>query len=485
MGDAQINAVATWLTETGIDGGDELPAVLAKCCGGLGIQGLHIVNEAELMLACGRIGFKGLKLRKLLAAVKTSREGAMPAASSSSRSHDSGTGGGAFDILVARDGPPPPSPRSASETPSFTPRSEAPVFTPRGINRLPLSLAPTSIPTPPPPPVFTPRTSAEVRAAFGEDVVITPRKVETAKAVAAAAEADTLAAQQLAQALDEDEAMALKLQAELDNASSEAVARMALDDAKAQKVKKGKPAKKKKASPKTSPPKGKAASNGKAAETVASFSVDVGTTKLTVQVSKAMMSTSLVDALVAPVITNYLADKPACVRMPLGAHPEDVDVIIDGAIIDTSSAVKTHVGSSLQPVPAMFVLPRWAVDVITRAPGFLAEILIDEGETKADFHVDLLTPYGEKAGFETQCTLNAEWLAKPVRDAIVAPALEAHARCSPHAQSASAAEVTITVDDKGVDGSRPASEYLRPDGMPPLVAIWLPVTGLRVDVRMG
>jgi len=508
MSELDTSVLARWLQETGIDGGEELPAVLAKRCGGNGVEGLRNVNEAELMLACGRIGFKGVRLRKLLASIKTLREGGeadMAAApTSSSRTHDSGTGGSAFDTLVAKEGPPPPSPRSSPDAPKVTPRTEAPIFTPRSTS-LPLA-APASNPTPPPPPIFTPRTTAEVRATFGDEAVVTPRKVATAKAIAeetaAVAEADAIMARELAQALDEDEAMALKLQAELDNASSEAVARMALDDAKAQKVKRGKPAKKK-SSPTTAVPKLKTSAAAKGvAVTAASFSVDIGTTKLTFNVSKAMMGASLLDALVTPVIAGYLADKPACVRLPLMAHPDDVDVVLDGAVVDATSAVKAHVrpgaglgaGLDAQPVPVMLILPQWAVDVITRAPAFLKEILIDEGEASATFHVDVFTARGGKAGFETQCTLHAEWLAKPVLEAVVTPALEAHARASPAASvtspAASAANVTITVDSKPIDGSQPASTYVRADGMPPAVAIWLPMphgvrNELQVDVRVG
>ena len=95
--------IATWLANAGCEH-DGLTDVLIACGGGDSLEQLKAVKEAELLLKVGKIGLRGIKLRKLLAALQalpTPTDG-IPAAALSSA-----TGGSAFSALVAKEGPPP------------------------------------------------------------------------------------------------------------------------------------------------------------------------------------------------------------------------------------------------------------------------------------------------------------------------------------------------------------------------------------------
>ena len=128
----------------------------------------------------------------------------------------------------------------------------------------------------------------------------------------------------------------------------------------------------------------------------------------------------------------------------------------------------------------VLILPQWAQDVIQRAPQAIAEIL---GRTTVPasilrheasqlagglsapaspppppgrtlpFTVSIRTPEGASAGFETETTLGGEWINKPLREALIGPALHAYMQSNPLAQRASVDEIRVSVDGRAVDGS--------------------------------
>lgn len=76
-----------------------------------------------------------------------------------------------------------------------------------------------------------------------------------------------------------------------------------------------------------------------------------------------------------PALVGYLADKPACVRIPLGAHPEDVTITVNGEVVDGKSAAKAYVDSDALETIVILILPGWAADVVQRKPEMIAEIV--------------------------------------------------------------------------------------------------------------
>ena len=100
----------------------------------------------------------------------------------------------------------------------------------------------------------------------------------------------------------------------------------------------------------------------------------------------------------------------------------------------------------------------------------------------APFHVNIASA-GGKVAFESETHLNVTWLSKPLREALVGPAVKAY--CSSHPSSPQDVEVSavrVSVDGKPVSGTAAASEYVRTDGSPALVELTLPMV---LDIRVG
>jgi len=285
-----------------------------------------------------------------------------------------------------------------------------------------------------------------------------------------------------------DEELAQRLQKQLDDSRSEEVAKQTLKAAKSNPSK-GKPAKSKKKSPKRAPASSKETSR---------FHVDIGETKFTSELDRKLLSKPLLEVVCTPALTGYLADKPACVRVPIGAHPEDVTITVNGEVVDGKSAAKDYVDSSARETIIILILPEWATDVIQRNPAVIAEIVgtaagkehIESSgihtttitTMSAPFHINIGN--GRKNAFETETCLNAVWLQKPLMDALIVPALNAFAQSNPSAPEVDVKTLKMAVDGTIVNGSVPAIEYVRADGSPALLELTLPNAGASYEVEV-
>jgi hypothetical protein len=230
-----VAAIGKWLQDAGLESTPELAAILATLCAGGGVPALGNVKELDLVQAGA--GLKGIKLRKLVAALQSVGSTTDSAAKLAEPSP-----GSAFDYLIAKDGP-PSTPRSTSSSergasmtgggssaalsPNVTDRALATLpgaegDAPAAPSEAPPTVAPLSTATTLPlaepsaraapddaPPVFTPRTAATISTLLKEeagevaydlsDAPLTPR---TAEAVC------------MSQVSVEDELLAAQLQAE-------------------------------------------------------------------------------------------------------------------------------------------------------------------------------------------------------------------------------------------------------------------------------
>ena len=94
----------------------------------------------------------------------------------------------------------------------------------------------------------------------------------------------------------------------------------------------------------------------------------------------------------------------------------------------------------------------------------------------ATFHVDISTA-GKDDVVPTETTLQKKWLAKPLRQGLVLPALKAYMAQSWQADL-NHLPITILVDGIEVDGTSPGAAYVRLDGETTTVAIILPPDAL-------
>ena len=94
----------------------------------------------------------------------------------------------------------------------------------------------------------------------------------------------------------------------------------------------------------------------------------------------------------------------------------------------------------------------------------------------ATFHVDISTA-GKDDVVPTETTLQKKWLAKPLRQGLVLPALKAYMAQSWQADL-NHLPITILVDGMEVDGTSPGAAYVRLDGETTTVAIILPPDAL-------
>ena len=137
----------------------------------------------------------------------------------------------------------------------------------------------------------------------------------------------------------------------MDDEASAAVAR-SVNEAAAANPTKGKP-KKGKAVGKA---KAKAAPKGTVME--ASFRIDIGSTRATVELDKKELSKKLNEAVVFPALRAYLADKPACIREPLSKHPSDASVVIDNEVCDGGAASKEYIDREAAYTHVTVMLPQ-------------------------------------------------------------------------------------------------------------------------------
>jgi len=391
------------------------------------------------------------------------------------------------------------------------------------------------------PPVFTPRSTPGATVADRDgpnaiatspaadppltprlmpEATITPRTMERARMATLTLEEDERVAIALQEEEDKelrDEQLALQLQHVEDEGRSEELAKETLSVAK-ERATKGKPLKSAKGGKKS--PKAKAQRKENSLKPTARFHVDIGATKFTTELDKKLLTKPLLEVVCTPALVGYLADKPACVRIPLGAHPEDVTITVNGEVVDGKSAAKAYVDSDALETIVILILPGWAADVVQRKPEMIAEIVgppIDAtglgelGElaglgglgdpsgieqidawgihtttitaASVPFHINIGAGFigGKKNAFETETRLNAAWLSKPLMDALISPALRAYVQSNPNAPSIDATKLKMLVDGEAVDGSVPAREYVRTDGSPALLELLLP---MELEVRI-
>lgn len=218
---AQTGPMARWLKDCGIDDDAEgtIVTLLVEQAGGDEVSLLANITEAPLLLAAGKHGLRGIKLRKLLAVlpgvmkklepteadVSASATGEVPKPDHGTSVAGSVLGSAppppqksAFDALVASAGPPPPSPRGAP------PRQPLPIVTTPPSTPPPAALvtkgAALSLPVAPhagggddSPPIFTERTKAAIShlSAQGVDASqVTPRTFDALRVAAAADSAE-------------------------------------------------------------------------------------------------------------------------------------------------------------------------------------------------------------------------------------------------------------------------------------------------------
>lgn len=351
---------------------------------------------------------------------------------------------------------------------------------------------------------FTPRTMEAIEVAGGMDQVLLPapqelaaEKVAEQKVPPGVLTPRTVEAVKVAHQEVDDETVALQLQQALDEEASAEVVEATMELAK-KTATKGKPVKKKKS------PKAKAASASSRKvnqeKTTSRFHVDVGESKLTTELDKKLLSKSLMETVIEPALKGYLADKPACVRIPLSKHPDDVTVSVDGEVVDGKAAAKSYVDIDNAETIVIIILPQWAQDIVMREPAAMAEIMggspsnfgkktttshgittVTISASSAPFTVHIKSRVGGKGSFETDTHLNAAWLSKPLFDALAKPAVDAYLKSNPSAPQVRMQEVTMSVDGKAVDGKAPASQYVHDDGSPALVELWLPMA---IEIRI-
>jgi len=217
------------------------------------------------------------------------------------------------------------------------------------------------------------------------------------------------------------------------------------------------------------------------------------------ELDKKLLLKNLIEAIVQPALEGYLANKPACCRIPLTAHPEDVTITVNGEVVDGKAPAKSYVDLDLTETTVIIILPQWAQDIIYRAPAAMAEIMggtvTGQGKKTTDgvgvttttittssapFTVHITSRLGGKVSFETDTHLSATWLAKPLVDALAIPAINAYMKSNPSAPRVTIGEVTISVEGIALDGKLPASTYVRKDGSPALVELMLPMA---IEIR--
>ena len=279
-----------------------------------------------------------------------------------------------------------------------------------------------------------------------------------------------------------DQMMAEEMQRRLDDMASEAVAgaSLAFAQAHAAKPKKAQPKTKAGKAAKKAAAAAAGASSGAAAKKAASsevFHVDIGESKLQTTLDKKLLAKPLREALVSPALMGYLADKPGIAVMP-----EDLTVYVDGAVVDCTAPSKNYVNPDGE-TRVILILPPKAVRALAEQGVERGNALQPGGDT-TPFHVNIFNgaaagqPQGQVQQYQTATRLNPSWLAKPLTQALVEPALKAYFQSNPAAPMASAEDVKIVVNGEAADGKAVASSYVLPtatEGAPTVVELTLPL----------
>ena len=513
----QEEGIQNWLEGIGLGDIAGLASLLAKLSHG-GVDSLGGVKEAELLLSAGKIGLRGIKLRKLMWSLKKLMDPDMVGSPPTERdmSTPSTATGSAFGYLVEKDGPPPLSPRSGKEAATTT------TTFPLNTNTVPDVSESSNLMTPPPS-QFSARTAAFVAAEYVRE----GKAQNEAEAAAAAAEAGrnltprTFEAVRMSAQSAADEEMAKRLQEELDEAASAAAAAAALAVAKSNPVK-SKPSKKKVSAKSTKAkaksPKSSDRANPSAADTtdgtaaaagttavikasarlhphssgapskdVVRFLVDVGDTKFIIDIDKkekkGEAAKTLLAGIVAPALTGYLVDKPQCVRVPLTSHPEDCIVSVDGEVVDPTLWPAKAYEKADEETYVILIVPDWAKNIIHRTPAAMLDILGQPMPTETPSAPFAITVTGNgRCLFETSKRIKESSLSKPLHDALVLPALQALHHASSKGIDGTPAGVQVYVDGKSVSDKALVSEYVRQDGTAAEVELKLPVA-LTVEVK--
>lgn len=220
----------------------------------------------------------------------------------------------------------------------------------------------------------------------------------------------------------------------------------------------------------------------------ACFAVDIGDTQLSTTLDAKWLAKPLRDALVMPAIEGFLTAKHLSSTTSVTAS--EVITTVSGVVVDGAASALSYAQSvsAGETVHVVLILPE-RVNIAVANMNMTARPSAD-GEASATkaFVVDIVTdanPNGGATGtgetYSMTTELNSRWLAKPVLEGLVTPAIEAYAKSKvgvgllPSLQM-----VRIAVDGKTVDGTRPVHEVV-PAGLgtsaqPVHVTLTLPAT---------
>ena len=203
----------------------------------------------------------------------------------------------------------------------------------------------------------------------------------------------------------------------------------------------------------------------------AQFSLDIGDMQLSTTLDSKWMAKPLRDALVMPAIEGYLSGKHLSGDTSCAAS--EVVTTFNGDVVDCSASAL----SFAQSVPVGQVV-RMAVLLPDRLTAALAASASADagGEPLSDSKTFVVSIVHSNAkenasprtlarapadAYSMTMELNARWLAMPLRESLVAPAIRAYAKAKGEAQSPPSIEaIQITLDGNVVDGARPASELM-------------------------
>lgn len=203
----------------------------------------------------------------------------------------------------------------------------------------------------------------------------------------------------------------------------------------------------------------------------AQFSLDIGDMQLSTTLDSKWMAKPLRDALVMPAIEGYLSGKHLSGDTSCAAS--EVVTTFNGEVVDCSASAL----SFAQSVPVGQVV-RMAVLLPDRLTAALAASASADagGEPLSDSKTFVVSIVHSNAkenasprtlarapadAYSMTMELNASWLAMPLRESLVAPAIRAYAKAKGEAQSPPSIEaIQITLDGNVVDGARPASELM-------------------------
>jgi hypothetical protein len=203
----------------------------------------------------------------------------------------------------------------------------------------------------------------------------------------------------------------------------------------------------------------------------AQFSLDIGDMQLSTTLDSKWLAKPLRDALVMPAIEGYLSGKHLSGDTSCAAS--EVVTTFNGEVVDCSASAL----SFAQSVPVGQVV-RMAVLLPDRLTAALAASASADagGEPLSDSKTFVVSIVHSNAkenasprtlarapadAYSMTMELNTRWLAMPLRESLVAPAIRAYTKAKGEAQSPPSIEaIQVTLDGNVVDGARPASELM-------------------------